>query len=211
MDENLATTRFNHGTGIPLVTDSAVWIYLATPAYCWYNNDQATYGNSYGAIYNWYASDTTFKRDLCPTGWHVPMNDEWTALTDFIGETGFPHGNELKSCRQVNSPLGGDCNTSDHPRWNEHSTHYGTDDYGFSGLPGGYRWTDGYFTFLSVIGQFWSSSEATVPTAWHRWLHWLTAQVLRDTDVKTVGGSVRCLRDYERTEADSECKGTLYY
>ncbi|MBN1338600.1 MAG: hypothetical protein JXA03_04715 [Bacteroidales bacterium] len=45
----------------------------------------------------------------------------------------------------MNSPLGGSCNSSEHPRWNEHGTHYGTDDYGFSGLPGGYRNTNGTF------------------------------------------------------------------
>jgi len=56
MAENLATTKYNDGTDIPLVTDNGAWAALTTPGYCWYSNDQATYGNAYGALYNWYTS-----------------------------------------------------------------------------------------------------------------------------------------------------------
>jgi hypothetical protein len=64
MVENLRTTRYNDGTAIPLVTDDTEWKKLTTPGYCWYNNDQATYGSTYGALYNWYAVNTGFSPEL---------------------------------------------------------------------------------------------------------------------------------------------------
>jgi uncharacterized protein (TIGR02145 family) len=82
MKQNLKTTRFNDGTTIPLVEVAATWSILTTPGMCWYYNDQATYGTVYGALYNWY---TVNAGNLCPTGWHVPTDAEWTTLTDFLG------------------------------------------------------------------------------------------------------------------------------
>jgi hypothetical protein len=66
MKENLKTTRYNDGSTIPLVIDITTWANLTTPGYCWYNNDKATYGNTYGALYNWYPVKTG---KLCPAVW----------------------------------------------------------------------------------------------------------------------------------------------
>lgn len=82
MAENLRTTTYNDGTVIPNVTDNDEWADLSTPAYCWYDNDSATYAQTYGALYNWYTVATD---SLCPTGWHVPTDAEWTILTDTLG------------------------------------------------------------------------------------------------------------------------------
>ncbi len=149
MKENLKTTTYNNGISIPNVTDANAWYNLTSGAYVWYDND-ISWKDKYGALYNWYA--TIDSNGLCPSGWRVPTNDEWTALTDFIGGTG-AHGNELKSCRQVNSPSGGSCNTSEHPRWEDDTSsgNYGTDDYGFSGLPGGGRYGSGYFGNIGYL------------------------------------------------------------
>ena len=111
MKENLKTTTYRNGTAIPNVTDENAWINLTTGAYVWYDNN-ISWKDLYGALYNWFATVDT--NGLCPTGWHVPTDYEWTSLTDFIGGTGEPHGNELKSCRQDNSPLGGGCNQASH-------------------------------------------------------------------------------------------------
>ena len=80
--ENLKTTKFNDGTPISNVTDNTKWESLSTPGYCWYNNDEATYKGTYGALYNWYAVKTD---KLCPSGWHVPSNDEWNTLITYLG------------------------------------------------------------------------------------------------------------------------------
>jgi hypothetical protein len=82
MAENLKTTKYNDGSAIPLVTDNTGWVNLTTDAYCWYSNDPGTYGNTYGALYNWYAINTG---KLCPEGWHLPGEDEWTTLSTYLG------------------------------------------------------------------------------------------------------------------------------
>ncbi len=107
----------------------------------------------YGVLYNWPAvmagvstssSNPSGVQGVCPPGWHVPSDDEWTQLTNYlIGNyvdiTSDNVGNALKSCRQVYSQEGGECDTDDHPRWDSDFTHYGTDEFGFSALPGGTR------------------------------------------------------------------------
>lgn len=192
MKENLKTTSYRNGSSIPNVTNATVWYDLYTGAYVWYDND-ITWKDSYGALYNWYAA--VDPNGLCPTGWHVPTHEEWTALTDYIGGTSEPHGNELKSCRQVNSPLGGGCYTSEPPRWESNSIHWGTDDYGFSGLPGGYRYFTGTFYDVGVSGFWWSSTEFSSYYAWYRFLYYDNGSVSENSQYRQCGYSVRCLRD----------------
>ncbi|MFO8054775.1 MAG: FISUMP domain-containing protein [Bacteroidales bacterium] len=192
MKENLKTTTYRNGTAIPNVMGYHAWRTHTTGAYVWYEND-ISWKDKYGALYNWLT--TVDPNGLCPTGWHMPTHDEWTDLTDYIGGIDSPHGNELKSCRQVNSPLSGCCNTNEHPRWHEHGTHYGTDDYGFSCLPGGYRYYVGWFGFIGSLGYWWSSTEASSSFAWFRAQGWTDGNVGVDFSNKHYGFSVRCLRD----------------
>jgi uncharacterized protein (TIGR02145 family) len=157
----------------------------------------ANYQN-YGALYNWPASLTA-----CPPGWHLPSDAEWTQLTNYVVSQGYPNnwndpngaGNALKSCRQVNSPLGGDCNTSEHPRWDSHITHHGFDEFGFSAFPGGYRYTNGDFYDLGCYGPWWSSSEISSTRAWGRSMYYSDGNVNRYSNNEGFGFSVRCLRD----------------
>ncbi len=193
MDENLKTTTYRNGTPIPNVTGNSNWHNLATGAYVWYDND-ISWKDPYGALYNWYA--TVDVKGLCPSGWHVPTNDEWSTLTNFIGGIGPPHGNELKSCRQINSPLGGDCNTTEHPRWNEHYMHFGTDDYVFSAVPGGSRFNYGIFQDIGNKGLWWSSTEYSSGDALSRELIDSFNGVGGYYYNMRFGLSVRCLRDF---------------
>jgi len=194
MKENLKTTTYRNGTAIPNITDANTWDNLTTGAYVWYDND-ISWKDKYGALYNWFT--TVDPNGLCPTGWHVPTDDEWTNLTDYIGGTSSPHANELKSCRQVNSPLGGGCNTSEHPRWEEDTYYgnYGTDDYGYSGLPGGARYSYGVFNDVGSFGIWWSSTEYSSSYAWFRYLGYYFGYVSANSYIKQNGFSVRCLRD----------------
>lgn len=192
MAENLKTTTYRNETPVPNVTGNSSWSSLTTGAYAWYDNN-ISWKESYGALYNWFA--VIDPNGLCPSGWHVPTNDEWTILTDFIGGTVAPYGNELKSCRQVNSPLGEACNTAEHPRWYQHGTHYGTDDHWFSGLPGGSRHFLGNFVTLSYIGSFWSSTGGSPDNAWLRGLNYNDGSIDVFGFYKKNGYSVRCLRD----------------
>ena len=168
--------------------------------------------NTYGVLYNWPAamagsssssSNPSGVQGVCPTGWHLPSDAEWTQLVDYLDSQGFtnnwdnPNGasNALKSCRQENSPLGGDCAISEHPRWESDDTHYGFDEFGFSALPGGFRNTDGNFSLIGSYGTWWSSNEYSSSSAWGRNMNYSSGNVDRGSYNKTNGYSVRCLRD----------------
>jgi uncharacterized protein (TIGR02145 family) len=130
MVENLKTTKYNYGTEIPNVTDNTEWSNLTTPAYCWYDND-ITKKTPFGALYNFYAVNTG---TLCPTGWHVPSNTEWTTLFNYAGGLAVA-GGKLKETGTTH--------------WNAPNTG-ATDEYGFKYLPGGLR--DSYGSIYSLGG-----------------------------------------------------------
>ena len=83
MVKNLDVATYRNGDPIPHVTDAAAWAALTTGAYCYYDNDSATYAATYGKLYNWYAVNDP--RGLAPAGWHVPSEAEWTELTNCLG------------------------------------------------------------------------------------------------------------------------------
>jgi uncharacterized protein (TIGR02145 family) len=158
----------------------------------------------YGGLYNWTTmmngagSSSTVPsgvQGICPDGWHIPSDAEYTALTDYITGGAATGGNRLKSCRQVGSPQGGECNTSDHPRWDYHNIQYGTDDYGFSLLPAGYRYGADIYDKLGQITYQWSATESSEINAWYRDIYYLSANVYRSSGSKSYAFSVRCLRN----------------
>ena len=81
MAENLKTTRLNDGQLIQYAPDNFNWANLETPGYCWPNNDPSN-KDDYGGLYNWYAVNTG---KLAPIGWHIPSEDEWKILADYLG------------------------------------------------------------------------------------------------------------------------------
>jgi len=176
MVENLKTTKYNDGTDIPLVTDDYEWSDLTTDAYCWYDNDAATYKNPYGALYNWYAVNTG---KLCPTGWRVPTDAEWTELTVYLG--GFVAGGKLKE--------------SGTTHWNSPNTG-ATNETGFTALPSGYRsYLNGTYYYIGSHGYWWSSQEYSTTNAYLRYMIYVDPGIYRDSGNKRYGYSVRCLRD----------------
>lgn len=168
--ENLRTTRYNDGTPITNVTEH--WDTQNTGAYCWYNN-QPDNGNKYGALYNWIAVKTG---KLCPAGWHVPSVEEWQALMDYAAPD---NAVKLKS-------------TSG---WYNNGN--GTDDYGFSALPGGY--CDVFFKDLGLYGHWWSNYGFVHEQVWElaesREMYWGYKTVYGALMYSTIGFSVRCVRD----------------
>ncbi len=173
MAENLKTTQYNNSTPIPLIEDNDEWLALSTPAYCWYNNEESTYKTIYGALYNWYALDATTNggRNVCPTGWHVPTETEWTTLITYLG-----------------SLAGGRLKESGITHW-ESPNIDGIDDSKFTALPGGVRW-NGIFYSIDVAGFWWSSTD----NVFFR-LENSSGYASISTLEKQSGFSVRCLQD----------------
>ncbi|MBN1185318.1 MAG: PKD domain-containing protein, partial [Bacteroidales bacterium] len=170
MAENLRTTRYNNGTEIPLVTNSSTWASLSTPAYCWYNNDKFTYGNTYGALYNFFTIDTNI---LCPTGWHVPANIEWDTLIGYLGGRSIA-GSKLKETGIIH--------------WVPPINEGVTNESGFTALPGGYRDDNGPFLNMGGSGYWWSLS-------WYHYMYNNNSYVDRWFADNRYGFSVRCVKD----------------
>jgi len=175
--ENLRTTHFNNGTAIPLVTDNAAWNALVTPGYCFYNNDQATYGGVYGPLYNWYTVDAG---NLCPSGWHVPSYAEQTTLISFLGGT---------------SVAGGKIKETGTTHWSDPNTG-ATNESGYTGLPGGWRYDAGGFTNVGYSGSWWTSTQLALATAYTLFVSYNSAGVTAGSNAdKNMGRSVRCIKD----------------
>jgi len=158
---------------------------------------------AYGKMYNWFAVETGI---LCPVGWRVPDTADWNKMIDFILADD-PNFNEtnvgiaVKSCRQINSPLGGECATEIHPRWRENNEHFGMNAYGLSLAGVGYILSSsGNSSWLGARGYWWTASEnpANPETAIFRRFNFDDSAVTKGSFNKGVGQPVRCMRDNPR-------------
>ncbi len=143
---------------------------------------------TYGVLYNWTAamdgeaSSTTNPsgiQGVCPTGWHLPSDAEWTVLTDYLGGE---------------SVAGGKLKETGTTHWNSPNTG-ATNETGFTALPGGYRYYSGTFLNIGNGGYWWSASEKDTDLAWYRDMVCYYNDVSRDNYDKELGFSVRCVRD----------------
>ena len=219
MAENLRVTKYNDASLIDYPgEDKNLWITNNAGAYAWYNND-ITNKELHGAVYNWYA--VVNDNRLCPEGWRVPDDVDWTDLFDYLRqEYSLPNdkgnveslGNRLKSCRQENSPLVTGFGTLEYPRWNEHEIHYGFDDFGFSALPVGSRNSEGRFiSSPGIFGHWWSITGINAEEASAQYITFDNGAVFRATSKKINGYAVRCLKNRGITTSPkcflSVCKG----
>lgn len=194
MKENLKTTKYNNGIDIDFLLDDDDWAENTTGAYIWYNGS-ITWKDLYGGLYNWHAVNNS--NGICPEGWQIPNSNDWSEFSNYIDGNIPPNGNKLKSCRQINSPLGSPCDTFEQPRWEEYqySVEYGTDYFGFSGLPGGTRSKNGPFGTLGHTAYFWSSSESSAIDALFYYLFYGWDILANDNDDKHSGYSIRCIKN----------------
>jgi uncharacterized protein (TIGR02145 family) len=176
MAENLRTTTYRNGDPIPNVTYNTQWQSLTSGAWAHYNHD-SQYENPYGKLYNWYAVNDP--RNVCPVGWHVPTDGEYTLLTDYLGGA---------------SVAGGKMKSTGTQYW-QIPNQDATNESGFSGLPGGLRLSDGTFYNVGYGGDWWSSTVLSTSSAWDRYLDYSYGFVDRSSPSKQHGFSVRCLRD----------------
>jgi uncharacterized protein (TIGR02145 family) len=206
MSENLKTTKYNDGTAIPNITVDATWVSLTTGAYCDYSNTPAN-SITYGRLYNWYAVDNNVAtkmasnggKNVCPTGWHVPTDAEWTTLENYLIANGYNYdgtttGNKIAKAMASTTLWGSDGATGA----------VGNTDYpakrnatGFTALPGGMRRHDSSFDYFGYGGYWWSATELSESMALYRYLYYYLSNVGIDINglYKKMGFSVRCTKD----------------
>jgi uncharacterized protein (TIGR02145 family) len=183
LKENLKTTKYNDGTPIPHLLIGEEWQHLTTPAYTWYDDDYEEYGSVYGALYSWYVVDpaSNGNKNVCPTGWHVPSNDEFKVLFEYVGGT---------------SVAGGKLKETGTEHWQ--SVNVGaTDEYGFTALGAGgikanYSWN------IKRYGFFWTTTTAAHNEEWVYEIDLFHGNEDVSTDrsqPKWHGVSVRCIKD----------------
>ena len=179
MVENLKTSKYNNGDAIPNVTDDIEFRELSSPAWCWYNNDSASYNSLHGKLYNYYAVADTNSKNICPVGWHVPSYAEWTTLIDYVEADGYEGtaGYALKATEG----------------WN-----HGADSYGFKVLPSLSRYLNGTFSDY-YAGNFWSSTNS-----WCIVFSLNNLDIDRHNIYSNQGFSVRCIKDGSSNELNND-------
>ncbi len=194
MAENLKTTTFNDGTSIPKSEDNPSWANTKSPAYCWYNNDEAKFKNTYGALYNYPA---VAMEKICPAGWHVPTDEEWTALENYLDSNGF-NCDDTKALKNIGKSLAsqagwftseteGAVGNIDFPSYKNKS--------GFSAMPAGYRSQIGLFSNIGEHANWWASDGLSDTLAWARDIYTEKGIIDRYFGNKKNGASVRCVKD----------------
>ena len=188
---NLKTSRYRNGDTIANNLPNIEWSpssSISIGAYCFYN-DQLINDSIYGKLYNYNA--VVEARGLCPTGWHVPTDAEWTDLVLYLD----PTSSTLNST-QSNFAGGFMKSTNTSPMvggWSS-PNNGATNMSGFSALPGDIR-NGGYGGGLSMNGFWWSTTPSQHPYAWSRSLYYFYSHVYRTHAYKNIGMSVRCLKD----------------
>jgi uncharacterized protein (TIGR02145 family) len=197
--ENLKTTRFNDGTPITLQYDNKKWCTENIPAYTWYADD-STNKNIYGGLYNWFATNSD---KICPVGYHVPTDSEWSKLEIHLENSGFNYDGSIDSDNDratnnkiakalasqslwqpgvIPGTIGGDLSLNNKT--------------GFNALPGGYRDSGaGDYILINSIGVWWCNTESSSVDAWYRSLVSINFDLGTGRMDKNSGASIRCLKN----------------
>lgn len=190
--ENLKTTKYNDGTQMTNVTDDTQWQSIKTGAYCNYDNLESN-AATYGRLYNWYAVNSD---KLAPDGWHIPTDDDWNILRDYLIANGYNYDGTkdedkiAKSlCSKSNWELSSKVGTPGSIPEDNNST-------GFSALPGGCRKSVGTFSYIGANGFWWCSNEVNSSDAWFMTIF----NDFEDIDIfgdynKGYGLSIRLVKD----------------
>ncbi len=200
---DMAASKYNDNTSIPLVTDNSAWMSTSSAAYCWYNNSVPVNKKIYGAIYNWYVVNSG---KICPSGWHVPTDLEWNTLEIYLQNNGYNYDGTIDTdnSRETNnktakslsytgfwgsSTIVGSVGNTDFPEYRNKTS--------FAARPGGGRgYSDGEFSNVTYSEYWWTSTEASSTEATNRAVLNYRVDVWRYTFPKGQGVHIRCLRDF---------------
>jgi uncharacterized protein (TIGR02145 family) len=186
--KNLNVTKYTDGTPIPQVQSATAWAALTTGAWCYYAS-QTSNGVVYGKLYNWYAvagiwdenskTHPENRKKIAPTGWHIPTNQDWILLTDFLGGS---------------QEAGGLLKETGNTHWQTPNTG-AVNSTNFTALPGGDCLPDGSFANLGTLGYWWISEEYNPTSAWCTGLFYNNATLSRAPINKKYGFSIRLVKD----------------
>jgi len=175
MKTNLKTTRYQNGSLIATDLDNTSWSKDTSGAFSIYNNVSSN-NNTYGKLYNFYAVANPL--GLCPVGWRIPSDAEWTTLENFLGGKNIA-GGLLKAVSGLwASPNKGAQNLS-----------------GISALPGGNRNDAGNFNVNGNYGYWWTSTKKNSSEALYRSVDYNNINSYTDETKKQNGFSIRCIKD----------------
>jgi uncharacterized protein (TIGR02145 family) len=172
MVENLKTTHYNDSKSIPMVTVDKDWKEIHSAAYCWYNNDSVTYKKTYGALYNSWAVSSD---KLCPAGWHVASESDWSKLEHFVGGDG------------------GSLKETDTLHWKS-PNRGATNESGFTAFPGGQRSPYGEFWNIGEEGSWWRDTVA-FDYSYVIEVDYDNSYYSKWNNLRNFGNSVRCVKD----------------
>lgn len=176
MRENLKTTHYRNGEVIPTGFNNSDWFHLSIGAYSVYDNNDSN-ADTNGYLYNWSSVDDS--RNIAPEGWHIPTDDEWQTLVDYLGGNNVA-GGKLKEAGTV------------HWGWQNVEA---TNESGFTALPAGNRWADTGYRYMGQRAYFWTSTEYLNDYAWGRYLLYDTPTVTPHYYYPNPGFSIRCVKD----------------
>lgn len=188
MKENLKVTHYPNGDAIPKITSDELWADLRNritdDSYCYYKNDK---NNVYGCFYTYAAAiannwqrDNKYGQGICPDGWHLPTIAEWRSLEDWLLTNGHS-GTEGTALKSVDG-------------WEENGN--GTDDYGFTALPAGYRSSyDGSFEDAGLGSCWWSATADYDDSAEGIYLFSDKTYLHREDEDMSNGFLVRCIKN----------------
>ena len=192
MAENLKVTRYRNGESIGTTSPASMDISgESTPKYQWaYNGDESN-AAIYGRLYTWYA--VADSRGVCPAGWHVPSDTEWTALTDYLINNGYGYeGSGSDIAKSLAAKTGWRTDATPGNTGNDQGSNNST---GFNSVPGGYRINTGTFTSIGGYASWWSSTESSTSSVWFKYLLFNGNDLRRNASYKFQGGAVRCIKD----------------
>jgi uncharacterized protein (TIGR02145 family) len=191
LTENIRTTKFSNGDLIG-TTDPATKDISSesTPNYRWAPEGIESNVAIYGRLYSWYA--VIDSRQICPTGWHVPSDTEWTTLTDYLINNGYGIGG---SGSDIAKSMAAQSGWTTVPAEGAISNDPSNNSSGFNALPAGYRFGGNTFTNIGYTCTWWSSTEIETSTAWYRELYYSVSDInAAVTDKHVSAFSVRCIK-----------------
>ncbi len=189
MAEDLKVRHYSDGTPIAEVLGDENWAALSDEgAYCWYD-DHVAYADTFGALYNWHAAVDT--AGLCPSGWHLPSDEEWQQMEMALGMSAESAG--INDWRGSNE--GGFLKEVGYTHWEIYNDS-ATNLSGFTALPGGFRNHNGSFSGAGTYATYWTASSLEVGTGvYYRALHHERGGVYRHSNRSSQAFSVRCVKD----------------